>query len=243
MEGLMSKISKRNLLLGGGTFFGVIVVLAIIVVIQYLLVNHPKRWDLTGTNRYTLAPQSKKILDNFKEKKVSLEVLAFFETKELGQRDQAKDLFDQYRDYYSEFTYRIIDPDKDRTAAIQNKIENYPTIIVKEGTREERITTLDEESLTNSLVKLMRSEPKKVYFLKGHGELSATSTEPEGFSAAKAFIEKQNYKTEELVLLQAPEIPPDANLVIIAGPKTDPLEPEFESLKRYLQRGGSLLVL
>jgi ABC-type uncharacterized transport system involved in gliding motility auxiliary subunit len=32
-------------------------------------------------------------------------------------------------------------------------------------------------------------------------------------------------------------------LVIIAGPKTDPLEPEFESLKRYLQRGGSLLVL
>jgi ABC-type uncharacterized transport system involved in gliding motility auxiliary subunit len=234
---------KRQLMLGSGTAAGVIIFLAIIVAIQYITLQHPKRWDLTGGGTYTLAPQSKKLLETFKEKKLPIEVLAFYESKDQAARESVRDLLDQYRDADAEFTYSFVDPDKERALALQHKIDAYPTIILKAGKKEERITTADEETVTNALAKLLRTEDKKVYFLKGHGELSLDSTEPDGLSIAKELIGKQNYGVSELVLMQAPAVPEEANILVIAGPKTDPLDAELDSIREYIQRGGSLLVL
>lgn len=237
-----SKASQRRLMLGGGTALGVIIFLAILVGVQYVVLQHPKRWDLTQTGRYTLAPQSKKILQTFKEKKLPIEVLAFYETKDSSERDKVRDLLEQYRDVYSDFSYSFIDPDKDRAVAIKNKIDTYPTIVIKSGEKDERITTADEETFTNALLKLLRTEVKKVYFLKGHGELSTSVSEPEGMSTAKEQIEKQNYQTAETVLLQEAGVPQDAAMLIIAGPRTDLMDSELDSIREYIKRGGKLLV-
>ncbi|HMK37486.1 MAG TPA: GldG family protein [Desulfomonilaceae bacterium] len=234
---------QRNLVLGGGTALGIVIFLAIIVAVQYIVVQHPKRWDLTRLGKHTLAPQSKKVLETFGEKNTPIRVLAFYETKDAVPREAVKDLLDQYRDVYSQFTYSFVDPDKDRAVAVQNKIDNYPTVVIKAGEKSDRISTVNEETVTNTLVKLLRTDEKKVYFLKGHGELSPSSTEQDGFASAKAQVEKQNYKTDELVLLQSPHVPEDATILIIAGPKTDPMDTEFESLKAYLKRGGSMFVM
>src|SRR4029077_19536495 len=48
---------------------------------------------------------------------------------------------------------------------------------------------------------------------------------------------------EKLVLGQQPAVPADADVVIIAGPKTDFLAPEIDLLKAYLGKGGKVLVL
>lgn len=233
----------RNLILGGGTAAGILVFLAIIAAVQYIVVQNPKRWDLTRSGKHTLAPQSKKILEEFKEKKIPLEVLAFYEIKDGEARDNVKDLLEQYREVNSQLTYSFIDPDKDRAIAVQNKIDNYPTLVVKAGNKTERISAATEESVSNTLVKLLRSEIKKVYFLKGHGELSATSNEAEGFAAVKTQVEKQNYQTDELILLQSPQVPEDATVLVIAGPKIDLMDTELESIRAYLKRGGNLFVL
>ncbi|MBI5250829.1 MAG: GldG family protein [Desulfomonile tiedjei] len=235
--------SRSKIFLGGGTAAGVLIFLAIIVGVQYIALQHPKRWDLTGSGKHTLAPQSKKLMETLREKKLPVEILAFYESKDMGPRDNAKDLLDQYKDAYSDFKYSFVDPDKERTLAIQNKVEAYPTLVIKVGGKDERITTADEESLTNSVARLLRTEVKKIYLLKGHGELSPESSEVDGFNAGKAAIEKQNYKVEDLVLLQAPGVPEDASVVIVAGPKTDPLDTEIHSIKEYLNRGGHLMVL
>jgi ABC-type uncharacterized transport system involved in gliding motility auxiliary subunit len=235
--------SRRRLILGGGTAAGTIVFLAIIIAVQYIVMQHPTRWDVTRTKLYTLSPQSKSITNAFKEKKIPVEVLAFYDIKEMGQRDGTRDLLDQYRDLYPGFTYSFVDPDKDRAVALQNKIDSYPTIVIKAGQKDQRITTANEESVTNALMKLLRTEVKKVYFLKGHGELGPEATGDEGFSIAKASIDKQNYKAEDLILLQTPEVPRDASLLIIAGPKIDPMDSELKSIDEYMKGGGSLMVL
>ncbi len=164
--------SRRKLFLGGGTAVGILIFLAIIVAIQYIVLEHPKRWDLTHAGKHTLSPQSKKVLDTFKEKKLPIEVLAFYEAKDTGARDAVRDLLDQYKDVYGDFTYSFIDPDQNRTLALQNKIDSYPSIVVKAGQKDERINTADEESMTNALTKLLRTEVKKIYLVKGHGEHS-----------------------------------------------------------------------
>ena len=79
--------SQRNLVLGGGTAVGVIIFLAIVVGLQYIAIQYPKRWDLTKTGQYTLAPQSKKLLEDLRQKKIPVEVLAFYETKDVGSRE------------------------------------------------------------------------------------------------------------------------------------------------------------
>ena len=219
------------------------VFLAILIAAQYIILQNPKRWDLTHAKRYTLSSQSKNVLETFRKNHTPIDVLAFYESKDQSDRDEVRDLFDQYRDSYSQFNYTFVDPDKERAIAMANKIDAYPTTILKAGKREERITTVDEETVTNALVKLLRAETKKVYMLKGHGELSPEATNETGFSVAKAQVEKQNYKVEELLLLQAPEVPSDAALLIVAGPKTDPMENELDAIRAYIDRGGSLLVL
>ena len=233
----------RKLFLGGGTAAGILIFLAIVVAIQYIALEHPKRWDLTRAGKHTLSPQSRKVLDTFREKSLPIEVLAFYEAKDTGARDSVRDLLDQYRDVSGAFTYSFVDPDQNRTLALQNKIDSYPSIILKAGQKEERINTADEETLTNTLTKLLRAEVKKVYLVKGHGELSPDSKDPEGLTIAKEQIEKQNYKVEEIVLMQSASIPEDATILMIAGPKTDPLDSELDLMRNYINRGGSLLVL
>jgi ABC-type uncharacterized transport system involved in gliding motility auxiliary subunit len=169
--------SQRNLMLGGGAAAGVIIFLAIVVGLQYIAIQYPKRWDLTKTGQYTLAPQSKKIMDQLRQNKIPVEVLAFYETKDIGARESVRDLLDQYRDVYSDLKYSFIDPDRERAVALANKIESYPTLVIKVGKKDERISTADEESVTNAISRLLRTEVKNVYFLKGHGELSPASAE------------------------------------------------------------------
>ena len=216
--------SQRKLLLGGGAAAGILIFLAIIVAIQYIALQNPKRWDLTKSKRFTLSSQSKNILETFKKNKTPIELLAFYESKDQSAREEVRDLLDQYRDVYSDFNYSFVDPDKDRAVALKNKIDSYPTLVLRAGDKDERISTADEETVSNALMKLLRTDIKKVYLLKGHGELSPEEKGDTGFSTAKEQIEKQNYKIEEIVLLQAATVPEDASILIIAGPRTDPMD-------------------
>jgi ABC-type uncharacterized transport system involved in gliding motility auxiliary subunit len=235
--------SQRKLLLGGGTAVGILIFLGIVVAVQYIAVKNPKRWDLTSIGEHTLAPQSKKLLQAFKEKKEPVSVLAFYPSSANREEEEAKDLLDKYRFVDSSFTYTFVDPDIDRATAHKFKVDSYPTLIVKAGKKEERIEKASEEQLTNALARLLRSKVKKAYFLKGHGELPPNDTDPNGMSIAREQIEKQNYETAELFLLQANSIPKDATLLIIAGPKIDLLGSEIEAIQEHLNRGGGLMVL
>lgn len=240
---MKSTSTRRQILLGGGTAAGIVIFLAIISAIQFITVRNPVRWDLTRIGEHTLAPQSKQILQTFKKDNIPVHVLAFFEIKSKAAQDSAKDLLDRYRDVDPEFTYTFLDPDINRAEATKYKVDAYPTLVLKAKGKEERIESATEENVTNALARLLKSEVKKVYFLQGHGELSPKSTDPIGLAIAKDHIEKQNYTTAEVVLLQTPEVPKDATMLVVAGPKTDLLDSELDSIRDFMNRGGSLMVL
>jgi ABC-type uncharacterized transport system involved in gliding motility auxiliary subunit len=48
---------------------------------------------------------------------------------------------------------------------------------------------------------------------------------------------------DKIVLAQVTEVPADADVLVVAGPKTDFLGPEIDVLKTYLGRGGKLFVM
>ncbi len=245
---MIEKEKGRRLLLGGGGLVAILVVVGIAAAIQYIILQHPKRWDLTSPGLYTLAPQSKKVLATFREKRIPVNVLAFLTSEHSALRDRLTDLLNQYRDLYPKFTFSFVDPDSEKAVAMKHKVEVFPTLLFQVQDRQEQVTlgheaAVSEESVTNALVRLLRTETKKVYLLKGHDELSPDSPEPTGMSWAKSQIEKQNCKVEELVLMAADKAPDDATMLIIAGPKGELSDRELEMLKGYVERGGKLLVL
>ncbi len=239
----MSDFLRSRAMKGGGLALGTLIFFAIIIALQYIAIQNPLRWDVTKTGKHTLAPQSRQVSETFGKKNTPVSALAFYESKDQRGREETQDLLDRYGDVSKNFTYTFYDPDKDRSIALQNKIDSYPALILKAGNKSERLNVIDEESVTNALARLLRSGVKKVYFLKGHGEMDPSDSGVHGFSVAKEQIEKQNYKTADLVLLETPEVPNDATTLIIAGPKTDPMDNEFKAIKDFVNRGGSLLVM
>jgi ABC-type uncharacterized transport system involved in gliding motility auxiliary subunit len=109
--------------------------------------------------------------------------------------------------------------------------------------RTERVVGSEEQQLTNALIKVISGEERTVYFLQGHGEHDTTSSAREGYNAITQALQSENYKVEPLALAQKPEVPANAAVLVIAGPRTDLLQPEADAIRQYLDRGGKLLVL
>ena len=60
---------------------------------------------------------------------------------------------------------------------------------------------------------------------------------------ARSELQAQNYTVAPVDLANTGTIPPDADVVIIAGPKTKLFDNEVIAIQEYLEGGGSLMVL
>jgi ABC-type uncharacterized transport system involved in gliding motility auxiliary subunit len=119
-------------------------------------------------------------------------------------------------------------------------------LFVQIGSESVQVEQPDEEKLTNAIVKLTRQGSKKVYFVTGHNERPAEgkgSDGKEGYARAAEALRNENYQVASLTLETVPEVPDDADAVILAGP-TAPLRPgDADKLDRYLARGGAVLAM
>ena len=96
---------------------------------------------------------------------------------------------------------------------------------------------------TNALKKVIEGQAKKVYFVQGHGERDPTDSNVEGFSGIADGLRSDNFEVEKITLIQAGKVPDDATVLVVAGPKTDLLEPEVKAIRDYLDRQGKLMLL
>src|SRR4030095_526152 len=109
----------------------------------------------------------------------------------------------------------------------------------------ERGTPDPEQDITNALIKVVNPTAKKVYFLSGHGEKDPGNADRKiGYSSIADSVKRDNFEFATLALAQTGEIPMDATVLVIAGPRTDLLEQEVPLIDNYLtMRSGKLLVL
>lgn len=77
----------------------------------------------------------------------------------------------------------------------------------------------------------------------GHGEASFDDFGPEGISKLKDLLGKENLEMTEWASLGQPDVPAGTDLVVIAGPRANFVQPELDALDRYLDGGGRMLVM
>lgn len=217
--------------------FSLLIVLGILVAVNYIGKKQNKRWDLTETGQYTLSDQSRNIVQKLD---APLQVQVFVQEQQ----------FQSYRDRLREYEYaskqiaaEYIDPDKKPSVAQQSNVQQYGTLVFNYKGRSERTTANTEQDITNTIIKVVSGQVKKIYFTQGHGEHDPNSTERDGYQAIDNALINENYGVEKLVLAQTNKVPDDATAVVIAGPKTDFLTLEIDLLKKYLENNGKLLLM
>ena len=100
--------------------------------------------------------------------------------------------------------------------------------------------------MQKALLQLL-SDPRKVYFTRGHGEFTWNyQRDPRrSLRVVRSLLKKQNFRLRELGLDKgsARALPDDVSLVIVAGPTEAFLQEEVNALRTYLAAGGKVMVL
>jgi ABC-type uncharacterized transport system involved in gliding motility auxiliary subunit len=229
---------RRQARYGTVSFVSVLVAIGIFAAVNYIGVRQTKRWDLTENQAYSLSEQTVKVLNQLEE---PVQFTVYDRETDFPRFRQRLDVYEYESDNVK---VEYVDVDRQPGRAKQAEITAYGTIVASYKGREQRLTSTEEQDVTNALVKLVTGQEKKIYFTQGHGERDPNSSDRlRGYNAVSQALTRDNFSVGQLPLIQQKEVPADASVVIIAGPSTDFLEPEIGALKRYLARGGKLLAL
>ncbi len=196
-----------------------IVIIAIVIVANWLADHHNKTVDVTANKQFTLSDQTKKIAGNLKK-----EVTVYYFDRS-DSYDRARDMLDRYKNLSSKIKVDYVDPEKKPDIARVEGARAMGDIIIDNGEKKETAKGLTEEELTGALVRVSKSGAKTVCFVNGSGEHTLADTERDGYSAMKDALDKNNYKTDTISLIEKPEIPKTCSVVVVAGPKNDYLQP------------------
>jgi len=216
--------------------------LAVVSILASLLVlagRHPLRIDLSPDRSLTLSPHTRQVLDGLRGE---VRATAFTSNQEQAIRQQIADLLHLYGDAQPLITTRMLDLDRSPGEAERLAVSNYNVVVLESEGRRERIDPVTEENLTAGLLAVAGRSTIVAYVVQGHGEPDVRDIEQRaGLGDAAAALASDGFDVRPLS--GAARIPPDAGLVVLAGP-THELQPaEVDALDAYVRGGGRLLVL
>ncbi len=230
---------QRSTQMGANAILMVIIFVAILSIINFMIAQHELRFDLSGTDVYTLSPQTIGVLKGLKQE---VKISGFF-AEGSGKLGSAKEIFENYHHESSKVKYEFIDPDKKPAVAKQYGITEYDTVVIESQGRSSIVKNLSEQELTSALIRLGRTTQKQFYFIEGHGEHSIDDADKRGYSYIKEALEKQGFAVKKLILLSEKKVPEDAAVVVMGGPENPYAPEEQAAITEYLARGGRLFAL
>jgi len=250
----------------------IILVVTLFAMLNYLAATAFLRYDLTRNNRYSLSPETRAELAGLDETLRVIVLKPPPDAQERNQKILG-DIRNLLREYEYAGTVageqRLILEEVDiyrqraRAEEIAGRynVADASSLIIstEDGERFREIPFIElytmeggeatafkgEQVISSAINDVAGSEQQVIYFTTGHAELSLRQTDPlKGMSQAAQFLRQRNFELKELDLTRAPEVPEDAGLVVIPGPRTA-LQPfEAAKLRRFLgDRNGRLLVL
>jgi ABC-type uncharacterized transport system involved in gliding motility auxiliary subunit len=220
-------------------FLFILLLLGIVVLIQAIANRHNTRLDLTPRKSMSLTAASEKIMENLA---TPVRVTAFFQR---NQKREMMNILDPFVLANRLFSYHLYDPDRNPALAKRFGVNSYGTIVVEMNGKYKVLNEASEEKIINAILSLKSPQQKVVYFLTGHGERPLKEPhDMDGSSSEllKTVLETENYQVKTLLLMSIQQVPPDAALVIVNGPKENVTPGELNALDAYLKQGGKVIL-
>lgn len=215
----------------------ILLVLVSVVIITLLSERHYLRWDLTWTGEHSLSGKTIQLLKSVQH---PIAIKAFVRIG-FKEAEDAKKLLSSYTYHTPHLTYELIDPERNPAVARRYNVKNINTFVLEGYERSQTIRIADEESITNALLRLIKGESQKVYWVSGHGERVFRGSEADTLSRLQQELSNENYEFSGINLMRE-DIPQDASLVVVSAPDKPLFPEEVTSLKNYLDQGGRIII-
>ena len=215
----------------------IIVIVAVLVVANFLANRYNKSLDATSNKRFTLSDQTKKVVGELKQD-ISIQ---YFDRPSGMQA--GKDLLDRYANLSSKVHVQYVDLLKQPQLARAANVSREGEAIIDIGPKKEEAKTFDEEGVTGAVIRALKGGERTVCVVGGSGEHRLDDSTADGMSEFQTSVQKDNYKTKSINLLEKAEIPSDCTTLVVAGPTGDYIQSEVDAIKKYVENGGRALFL
>lgn len=216
----------------------IVLFLAIIALLAWLSNQYNFTSDWTKNNRNTLSDVTIKLLQQIP---APVKITTFIpEGNLLSNRQYIKELIAKYKKYKEDITLEIINPDIAPDLVRKLKVTNYGEVVVEYDGRNEHISNLKEQTLSNTLQRLLRQGERRLLFISGHGERKPDGSANFDWNQFSQKLKVKGITTEVFKLNDTPVIP-DVAAIVIASPQANFLPGEVKLIIEYISRGGNLL--
>ncbi len=257
-----TKIGRAQI--GVNVIAQVLLVLGLAAMVNYLGLQHYKRWDFSRDQKYALSDKTKRFLDSIKGK---VRLTVFFSNTPITADVQnllteyqyaakkkidienidpernlsrAKELFDKYKVVTDESLIVVDYQGRNKTVKASEMAEiDQSGMALGEGPRVAAFK--GEQALTGAMMDLVEGKKNTLGYVLGHKEPPLGEQSP--ISVLKTFIENENIKFQELNLYELGEIPGDVKTIVVAGPQYDFSDREMKLLRDFWEKQGRILLL
>ncbi|MFQ5936988.1 MAG: Gldg family protein, partial [Acidiferrobacterales bacterium] len=161
-----SRPAKLQLRVANAVF--VLLFLVAVGLLQWLSQSYHLQFDWTRTARNSLSAASIAALSALDR---PVTVVAFA-SKQPGLRDSVREIVGRYQRHKPDITLEFVDPDAEPDRVRQAGVRFDGEVQLQYEGATVTLTGLDEENITNTLVRLGRRGERWLVFLDGHGERS-----------------------------------------------------------------------
>ncbi len=219
---------------------GTLALVALFAVLLAWLYRYDLRIDLSTEQRYSLSRHAEQLLANLP---ADVELTAFLRSQN-PQNPYILDLVRRVANTSPRVRWEEVDVNRSPARAHQHGVTSYGAVVVRSGGRERVVANPREQNLMWAILQVTRDEPKTVYFVTGHGERSPGDPDRlRGYSEAAARVGEEFYHVRAVTLQRVAEIPADATVLVIAGPRADFAPEDAARFAEYLSGGGRILLL
>lgn len=247
----------RKLKKGGYAAILSVIVIAAVVLLNMIVGRLPekvRRWDLSGTQIYTVGDTTKELLASL-DKNVTIYVVAdptMVDDRITSFVNRYTDLSDHIK---AETVDSVLHPDRVKQLNAEN---NTILVVCEDNGKTETIQMSDiikydqmsyyyygqtketefdgEGQLTSAVSYVTNDVQKNIYVTEGHGEAALGTF-------ASDLLEKSGLTVNTVNLLTGGGIPEDCELLLINAPVSDLADDEKTMVTDYLDGGGKVLLI
>ncbi len=232
---------QMQMLIQNGIFAVLLVAAACLIV--WVTKDIRTQWDLTATQRNTLAEPTRNVLTRMQGPIV---ITAYATPRDATQgnlRQQISDFLEPYKLAKRDITLQFIDPNSQPNETKAANIRINGELVVQYGKRSEHLTGLSEQAMANLLQRLLRGKEQVVMYVTGHGEPALDGRANFDLGDFGQQLTNKGFRISALNLAVAQEVPDNASVLVLATARTKAQPGEVTKIKAYLERGGNLLWL
>lgn len=233
-----NKSSATAHTLGQLFFYGLLI--SIVAMLAWLSTRYTATTDLSYGQRNTLTPATQSLLQSIEQ---PLTFSAYLSNDKTKLHEGMKKLVAKYQKFKADTTLEIIDPNLNPERAKADQVVAEGRVILRLGEHSEKLSAVDENTVANTLQRMIRKTIPRVIVLEGHQERSVFDEGSSGMSKLRERLSERGFRLQPHNILKTQSIPQQSSFVMIASPLKAFLPTEVETLKAHIASGGNLLWL